>query len=776
MASPKRARRSRSLRAACTYDPAWDRGFWPLAVVLAGLLAGLLTFRIRNGRTQQDYREARLDHLRIRKWRFLFVPLLVMLAFLVLNRLWWCYTIPWQLFAAAMLGLAIAVFPLAYFIPRERPRAWVLLALLLVAIGLVAFVSISVDRRLLWPLVALLLLTVIARWYIRPDEHPAPKHEPGNATVMCLVSVPACVPYNETIRIPLHFDYQEEGKPMPSFPAKLSAVVLPEAPGEDLSEAEKKEKPEARIKTVGEGKYELIIDPIEYDQDTKMVQVKIYASAADLADGHSVTIPDQIIDIGFCPPDKLADLEGIGPAVQKYLYENQILTFKQLALKEVSELKALLDAKSWETTDAKPRPEHVKPWKMMDAKTWPQQAKLAAIAREFCGEDQKTYEAYKDWLKDGIEPDEYKKDEKDRRDVALPWNGIPQVTPLALRLALDPFNGHHDQPIALPLQLNNEEDRVRLESVDWKVDARALPGGEPVVATVKPVAPEQGRYEIVIDPVPNGEAQEIRLRVQASIRDRSIEIYYGKALTVQVSPPSGADNLSDLEGIEAATEKLLHAHGISTFQQLANADHRAINGWLDQAGQKMQDAKTWPQQARLADVSQKYGREEDQRSYQAYKAWLQAGIEPDEHDKDEKDRRPVALAWPLAGGETPDALEDLEGIGPEVAKMLNDYGIFTFKQLARAELRELATWLDDCGFERVDPKTWPQQAKLADIAREFGREEDLRSYAAYKAWLKGGIEPDEYDRAENERRQLALVWYGTTELTETAYPAIFKQQ
>jgi hypothetical protein len=75
----------------------------------------------------------------------------------------------------------------------------------------------------------------------------------------------------------------------------------------------------------------------------------------------------------------------------------------------------------------------------------------------------------------------------------------------------------------------------------------------------------------------------------------------------------------------------------------------------------------------------------------------------------------------------------------------------------------------------MDPKTWPQQAKLAGIAREYGNPEDQQSYQAYKAWLKGGIEPDEVDVAENERRAVALVWHRSAELTERAYPEIFNR-
>jgi len=472
---------------------------------------------------------------------------------------------------------------------------------------------------------------------------------------MRLVSVPACVPYNETVRIPLRFDYQDKAKLATTLNWEPRAVVLPEIPLEELSEQEREKRPLARIEPVDavEGIYELVIDPVPYDKGTTQVQVKIRASAADLANGHVLNIPEETISIGLCPPDNLAELEGIGPAVKEFLYENQILTFKQLAGKEAKDLNALLDDKPWDTADAKTRPPGSKPWKMMDAKTWPQQAKLAAIVKEFRDEDdredpedRRNFEAYKDWLKDGIEPDEREVKEDQRRPApALPWNGIPQFTPLVLHLVLDPGNGQ-GQTIRLPLQLNRAEDAVRLAAVDWEVQAAVLPGRAEAMVTVNPLTTDPDRYELVVGPVTDPKAREVRLSIQACVNGRSIEIYHGKALALQVSAPSMPDNLSDLEGIGAMTEKFLNEEmRIFTFAQLALTDYRDINDLMDRHGQEMRDAKTWPQQARLAYIARQKGRPEDQRSYEAYKAWLKAGIEPDEHDKDEIERRPEALVW-----------------------------------------------------------------------------------------------------------------------------------
>jgi len=301
-----------------------------------------------------------------------------------------------------------------------------------------------------------------------------------------------------------------------------------------------------------------------------------------------------------------------------------------------------------------------------------------------------------------------------------------------------------------------------------------MPSGKDVQVTIRTVDERLGEYELVIDPIQDEDAREVQMTVQALVNGRSIEVYYSKAISVQVSAPPAVDDLTELEGIGQATQRILNTNGISTFKQLARANKDEITSWLNNADLNMIDPKTWPQQAKLADIAKKYGRDEDRKSYDAYKAWLVGGIEPDEVDKEEKDRRLVALAWPLTPDSMPDPLEELEGIGMEIVQVLNDKGVFTFKQLARTDVRDIVAWLDECGYQRMDPKTWPQQAKLADIAREFGNAEDHRSYEAYKAWLKGGIEPDEYKVDEKNRRSVALVWHGTAELTEQAYPEIFK--
>lgn len=61
----------------------------------------------------------------------------------------------------------------------------------------------------------------------------------------------------------------------------------------------------------------------------------------------------------------------------------------------------------------------------------------------------------------------------------------------------------------------------------------------------------------------------------------------------------------------------------------------------------------------------------------------------------------------------PDDLTVIEGIGPKVAKILNQVGIHSFADLAGANADEVEKVLDAAGLQMMDPDGWIEQAKLA---------------------------------------------------------------
>jgi NADH-quinone oxidoreductase subunit I len=94
---------------------------------------------------------------------------------------------------------------------------------------------------------------------------------------------------------------------------------------------------------------------------------------------------------------------------------------------------------------------------------------------------------------------------------------------------------------------------------------------------------------------------------------------------------------------------------------------------------------------------------------------------------------PAAEAAPPA---TPDDLKKIEGIGPKIAKVLQEGGITTFAQLGDTEperIKEILKAADPNLLNLADPATWPTQAKLAAKGRWDALEK-------YQERLKGGRE------------------------------------
>src|SRR5512142_123135 len=60
-----------------------------------------------------------------------------------------------------------------------------------------------------------------------------------------------------------------------------------------------------------------------------------------------------------------------------------------------------------------------------------------------------------------------------------------------------------------------------------------------------------------------------------------------------------------------------------------------------------------------------------------------------------------------------DDLVKIEGIGPKVAKALNDAGITTFEALSNTRVEDIQKILTDAGLRMMDATTWPEQARLA---------------------------------------------------------------
>ena len=60
---------------------------------------------------------------------------------------------------------------------------------------------------------------------------------------------------------------------------------------------------------------------------------------------------------------------------------------------------------------------------------------------------------------------------------------------------------------------------------------------------------------------------------------------------------------------------------------------------------------------------------------------------------------------------SPDNLQRIKGIGPKIARLLNEHNIYTFEQLSAADADALADLLRQRGWQMVNPSAWPEQAQ-----------------------------------------------------------------
>lgn len=95
----------------------------------------------------------------------------------------------------------------------------------------------------------------------------------------------------------------------------------------------------------------------------------------------------------------------------------------------------------------------------------------------------------------------------------------------------------------------------------------------------------------------------------------------------------------------------------------------------------------------------------------------------------------IEVTAPLAATNRDD-LKKIEGIGPKISELLNQYGIHTFEQLAKTEVSRLREILASAGPQLAmhDPGTWPSQANLAANG-------EWKNLEFYQDMLKGGRAP-----------------------------------
>ena len=83
--------------------------------------------------------------------------------------------------------------------------------------------------------------------------------------------------------------------------------------------------------------------------------------------------------------------------------------------------------------------------------------------------------------------------------------------------------------------------------------------------------------------------------------------------------------------------------------------------------------------------------------------------------KPAKAEAPKAAKAAKTAAVTNDDLTKIEGVGPKIQTLLQEKGILTFSDLAKAKVADLKAILEAAGsrYKMHDPATWAKQAKLA---------------------------------------------------------------
>ncbi len=108
-----------------------------------------------------------------------------------------------------------------------------------------------------------------------------------------------------------------------------------------------------------------------------------------------------------------------------------------------------------------------------------------------------------------------------------------------------------------------------------------------------------------------------------------------------------------------------------------------------------------------------------------------------EKPKKKKAARAEKITLPSGKKIKQDDLKIVEGVGPKIEGLLNGAGIFTWADLANADIEKLKQVLADAGsrYRMHNPATWAKQAA-------FASNKEWEALENYQDHLKGGIDPD----------------------------------
>lgn len=183
---------------------------------------------------------------------------------------------------------------------------------------------------------------------------------------------------------------------------------------------------------------------------------------------------------------------------------------------------------------------------------------------------------------------------------------------------------------------------------------------------------------------------------KSSLIRESSELPANNLLDDQLPPKKQHSDFTIVNGITPKIEKALREKNINSYSDLRDIDKKTLSeiqnlSALDTSTKKM--VKTWPHQATLAAKG-------DWRKLSEYQDFIEQTILKKEDSDTEKNNN----------------LQKIKGVGPQVEKILNDKGIYTYKHLKKADATILKEYITsaDKRFKNNQTATWAHQASMAD--------------------------------------------------------------
>jgi predicted flap endonuclease-1-like 5' DNA nuclease len=172
------------------------------------------------------------------------------------------------------------------------------------------------------------------------------------------------------------------------------------------------------------------------------------------------------------------------------------------------------------------------------------------------------------------------------------------------------------------------------------------------------------------------------------------------------------DDLTKLSGIDVEIQNALKNEGVNSFTDLRDIKTQTLKA-IQQGSPAFtvnkKEIETWPHQASLAAKG-------DWKKLKEYQSFIQRA---------QTAMQNVETSKPANA----DDLKVIEGIGPKIEEILNNKGIYTFRELSNSDSMLLKKYIveADMRFENNETESWPHQAGMA----EKGQWEELNIYQEF---------------------------------------------